>query len=75
MPCEHAVRLRMLVVMFGFVFSITTTLLALSGSAGAPIVWTMLAFASMAIGMLIERWLFIAEAQHVVTLYYGAQSA
>ena len=22
-------------------------------------------------GMFVERWLFFAEAKHVVTLYYG----
>ena len=26
------------------------------------------------IGVVIERWLFFAEAKHVVTLYYGAES-
>ena len=26
-------------------------------------------------GLLIERWLFFAEAKHAVTLYYGAQPA
>ena len=27
------------------------------------------------LGMLIERWLFFAEARHTVTLYYGAEQA
>jgi DMSO reductase anchor subunit len=27
------------------------------------------------IGVLIERWLFFAEAKHTVTLYYGAEQA
>jgi len=26
------------------------------------------------VGVLIERWLFFAEAKHAVTLYYGAES-
>jgi len=26
-------------------------------------------------GVLVERWLFFAEAQHTVSLYYGAQAA
>ena len=30
---------------------------------------------SAAAGVLIERWLFFAEAKHVVTLYYGAPDA
>jgi len=29
------------------------------------------ALAAMA-GVLVERWLFFAEARHTVTLYYGA---
>ena len=27
------------------------------------------------LGVLVERWLFFAEAKHVVTLYYGATTA
>ena len=27
---------------------------------------------SVSVGTLVERWLFFAEARHVVTLYYGA---
>ncbi len=29
----------------------------------------------LADGLLIERWLFFAEAAYTVTLYYGAHSA
>ena len=36
---------------------------------------TILSVASAAIGVVIERWLFFAQAQHVVTLFYGAQRA
>ena len=25
-------------------------------------------------GLVIERWLFFAEAKHAVTLYYGAEA-
>ena len=31
----------------------------------------LIAVASQAPGMLVERWLFFAEAKHTVTLYYG----
>lgn len=34
----------------------------------------MLAAISAYIGIFIERWLFFAEARHVVNLYHGAQS-
>jgi DMSO reductase anchor subunit len=27
------------------------------------------------LGVLVERWLFFAEAKHAVTLYYGAERA
>jgi DMSO reductase anchor subunit len=26
-------------------------------------------------GVLVERWLFFAEARHAVTLYYGRSAA
>ena len=57
---KHAARLRVIAVLLGFV---------------APIV--LLAFippiAAIAalLGLLVERWLFFAEATHTVTLYYG----
>jgi DMSO reductase anchor subunit len=34
---------------------------------------TVLATAGVIVGVLAERWLFFAEAEHVVTLYYGAE--
>jgi len=32
----------------------------------------LLAAVSGSLGIVIERWLFFAEARHSVTLYYGA---
>jgi DMSO reductase anchor subunit len=29
----------------------------------------------MALGVLVERWLFFAEAEHVVAVYYRGGSA
>ena len=43
-------------------------------SQASSIVAILIAFAgavSCTAGVLIERWLFFAEARHVVTLYYG----
>jgi DMSO reductase anchor subunit len=31
----------------------------------------LLAALSASAGVLVERWLFFAEAKHTVTLYYG----
>jgi len=34
---------------------------------------TLLAALSAYLGVFVERWLFFAEARHVVNLYHGAQ--
>jgi DMSO reductase anchor subunit len=34
-----------------------------------------LAVISATVGTIIERWIFFAEAKHVVTLFYGAKTA
>lgn len=70
---KHARRLRMLSMIFGFAVPLIATLLALGGAAA--LLWSLVAVCSCAVGILIERWLFFAEAQHVVTLYYGADIA
>jgi DMSO reductase anchor subunit len=44
-------------------------LLLLSGSPDLSILATVLTIG----GLLIERWLFFAEARHVVRLYHGDQ--
>lgn len=64
----HARWLRAMALGFGFALP----LLALgAGNAGT----LTLAFAGLAclLGLLAERWLFFAEAQHVVRLYHGAK--
>jgi DMSO reductase anchor subunit len=35
----------------------------------------LLALAAATAGLLVERWLFFAEAKHTVSLYYGALEA
>jgi DMSO reductase anchor subunit len=42
-----------------------------SALSGAPALFNLLAAVSMLIGLLAERWLFFAEAEHAVSLYYG----
>jgi DMSO reductase anchor subunit len=66
---KHAAKLRLMV-------------LVLLGAAGffmlvalaAPVASLVAAFAALS-AALVERWLFFAEAQHVVTLYYGESRA
>ncbi|MBL8836879.1 MAG: dimethyl sulfoxide reductase anchor subunit [Alphaproteobacteria bacterium] len=72
---KHAARLRRIALVAGFALPLVLTLLGLlvPGAAGAA---SALAAALLAMaGVLVERWLFFAEAKHTVTLYYGATSA
>ena len=58
-----------------FVVYACPLLLTLAGLvlALAPAMFAaVLAVATALVGVLIERWLFFAEAKHSVTLYYGA---
>ena len=69
---KHAARLRRLALIAGL--ALPAVCLALAGPA--PL-WLEMALMLAAVaagmgGLLIERWLFFAEAEHMVTLYYGA---
>ena len=72
---KHARRLRLIAValLFAAPFALTAAALAVSGPPAA--LFAALALLSAAPGIVIERWLFFAEARHVVTLYYGAEEA
>jgi len=71
---KHAEKLRKL-VMIAFL----VTLIALVIAQFAPGLWatlfTVAAVPSLGLALGIERWLFFAEAQHVATLFYGAERA
>lgn len=73
---KHARKLRRLSVLFGYVLPFLLLLVSLVTMLGP---WgglaAVLAALSGLLGMLIERWLFFAEAKHTVMLYYGARSA
>jgi DMSO reductase anchor subunit len=70
---KHARRLRKLALLFAF--AVPIAMLLLSQTPGLAILGTLLATLSTTVGLLIERWLFFAEAAHVAMLYYGADSA
>ena len=61
---KHAQRLRKLALLFAF--AVPIAMLLLSQMPGLAILGALLATLSMALGLLIERWLFFAEAEHVV---------
>jgi sulfite dehydrogenase (quinone) subunit SoeC len=50
-----------------------TLLAAVLGGPVATLA-SVLAALAVATGVLAERWLFFAEARHIVTLYYGASA-
>lgn len=71
----HSLTLRKLVVWCGFVVPIALTLASFIPSAIVGGVAALLAVAATAVGIVLKRWLFFAEAEHVVCLYYGADRA
>jgi len=69
---KHAGRLRRLSLMTGLLVPGIGLLLAGVLPDGFRAATYLLTLLSGLVGVLIERWLFFAEAEHVVTLYYGA---
>lgn len=72
---KHADSLRMMTMVL--TFGLPAALLALAELVLPSLkpLAAVLATLAMAAGLLVERWLFFAEAQHVVTLYYGEARA
>jgi len=66
---RHAVKLRRIVMATAFA---APALLALLAAAGLlPAITASLAAVIAGVGLLVERWLFFAEATHVSAVYYG----
>lgn len=68
---KHAEKLRWYAQIAAFMLPLALSLLVLLIDGPVAVVASVLAAISIAIGLLVERWLFFAEATHVVTLYYG----
>lgn len=70
---KHAHKIRMIASIFTFVLPLLLIAFGMHQfgdlSRKVPIIG---AAVLCAIGLVFERWLFFAEAKHVVTLYYGA---
>ena len=71
---KHAARLRGIAVVFAFALPLLLTGIALRLSPAMADSASLLAAAAGMLGVLVERWLFFAEAKHSVTLYYGASA-
>jgi DMSO reductase anchor subunit len=66
---KHAARLRRLVILLLVLAILMLGLAMLFPLAAVP------AAAAALLAAVVERWLFFAEAQHVVMLFYGAKAA
>jgi sulfite dehydrogenase (quinone) subunit SoeC len=71
---EHARKLRRMVIA-AFIATILLVLLSAVVPEPAAIVVDLLAVIAIGFGVLVERWLFFAEATHVAMLYYGVERA
>ncbi|HYM32509.1 MAG TPA: DmsC/YnfH family molybdoenzyme membrane anchor subunit [Candidatus Cybelea sp.] len=72
---KHRRKLRRICIGLGFaapaLLVLIADFLAPTAAAAPALLAALLAMA----GLLIERWLFFAEARHTVSLYYGAEAA
>src|SRR5690625_4440784 len=71
---RHAGRLRRLTLLglgLSLLFVVLTGLLPVNIAPVSALLAAVLVLAAS----FVQRWLFFAEAQHVVSLYYGAESA
>ncbi|MCB1506539.1 MAG: dimethyl sulfoxide reductase anchor subunit [Hyphomicrobiaceae bacterium] len=72
---KHACKLRHFAVVLAFVVPAVLVVLMLAGGSVINIILAVLAVMSAAAGLVMERWLFFAEAEHVSMLYYGREAA
>jgi sulfite dehydrogenase (quinone) subunit SoeC len=72
---KHAAKLRRLSLVALFAAPLFLVMIAIvaGGLVATAAMWIAVLFA--AFGVFVERWLFFAEARHVVTLFYGARAA
>ncbi len=72
---KHAQKLRRIAVVLTFVLPALLSVLMLLAGSQLGLLLALLAVISAGIGVLVERWLFFAEAEHVAMLYYGREAA
>jgi DMSO reductase anchor subunit len=70
---KHAARLRVIALLIGAV-PVLAFIIAGTVSGPALAVAVLIGLAGTVVGVLLERWLFFAEAQHAAMLFYGAKA-
>ena len=70
---KHAQKLRVMAILLGGVMPVAIVWFAgdMATAQSQATLALALALGSHIAGVFVERWLFFAEAKHVVTLYYG----
>src|SRR6266700_2130983 len=73
---RHAAKLRRIAMVVGFFVPLILLALAwlLRGAAASAVLALVAAVAATA-GVVVERWLFFAEATHTVALYYRGEAS
>jgi DMSO reductase anchor subunit len=71
---QHQNRLRRIARLAGFALPGLATFFVLLVSGVTEAILAGFGVVSAALGLLVERWLFFAEAKHTVTLYYAADA-
>ena len=72
---KHALKLRSILLLPGLSLALIFSLLCMATGGWIAALFAILALACGTLAVALERWLFFAEAEHKVTLYYGASAA
>ena len=72
---KHAAKLRRIAVVMGFLLAALMTMIGFAFGGPMAVVPAILAAVCGSLGIVLERWLFFAEATHTVMLYYGSRTA
>ncbi len=71
---KHATKLRRIAAILAFALPFVLSVVAFFAGGVVAAVAAIAAVVLAMAGVLVERWLFFAEAKHSVMLYYGAES-
>ncbi|MEM8688640.1 MAG: DmsC/YnfH family molybdoenzyme membrane anchor subunit [Pseudomonadota bacterium] len=72
---KHARKLRLMCLFLGFGVCFVACGLTFILPPWAATAWLIIATGAAAFAVVLERWLFFAEAEHVVNLFYGTSQA
>lgn len=71
---KHAARLRMIALLLGGAVPVLAFATAALSTGPIMVLASFIGLFGVGVGVLLERWLFFAEAEHAAMLYYGAKA-